>query len=509
MRINHNIAAMNTYNKLTANNAATSKSLEKLSSGLKINRAGDNAAGLAISEKMRAQIRGLDTASTNAQDGISLIQTAEGALTETHSILQRMRELAVQSSNDTNTSNDRNEIQKEIDELAKEITRIANTTEFNTQNLLNGGVQSGNLGDMKFHIGANESQNLNFSIKAMDAKTLGVTRDTATASVSAATDVTAASVSGALGEGIVNGASLSLTATVTAHGTVGTAGDIGGVTYATAKNSNTLNGYTLTVANGAAVGSETAVIDSTAKTITLTIADASGAKSTAAQINTALNNALTAAGINDVTFNATGTVTDDTGTGSAAIAGGAQDQVTLSLTDGTLTETTVVNGNATSASFTDATKFKGLSITLDGNISSGVAGASTTATAATITMASIRSTSASFLNGAKTADASVAAGIDVSTQSAANSAITSIQTAIETVSAERAKMGAMQNRLEHTISNLDTSSENMSAAESRVRDVDMAKEMMEFQKNSILNQAATAMLAQANQQPQGVLQLLQ
>ena len=509
MRINHNIAAMNTYNKLTANTAATAKSLEKLSSGLKINRAGDNAAGLAISEKMRAQVRGLDQANTNAQDGVSLIQTAEGALNETHSILQRMRELAVQSANDTNTNSDRAEIQKEVDELAKEITRIANTTEFNTQNLLNGGIQSGNLGEMKLHIGANEGQNLNFSITAMDAKTLGVTRDTATASVSAATDVTAASVSGGLGAGIVNGAVLTLSASVTTHGTVGATGAIGGITYATAKNSDTLNGYTLTVANGAAAGSETATIDATAKTITLTIADAAGAKSTAAQINTALNSALTAAGINDVTFAATGTVTDNAGTGSGAITGGAQDQVTLSLTDGTLTETTVVNGNATSASFTAATSFKGLSITLDGNISSGVAGASTTATAATITMAAVRSTGAGFLNGAKTSDASVAAGIDVSSQSAANSAITSIQTAIETVSAERAKMGALQNRLEHTSNNLSTSSENMSAAEGRIRDVDMAKEMMEFQKYNILNQASTAMLAQANQQPQGVLQLLQ
>jgi Flagellin and related hook-associated proteins len=138
MRINHNIAALNTYNKLSANTAATSKSLEKLSSGLKINRAGDNAAGLAISEKMRGQISGLNTASTNANDGISLIQTAEGALNETHSILQRMRELAVQSSNDTNTDADRGEIQKEINQLTKEIDRISSDTEFNTQKLLNG-----------------------------------------------------------------------------------------------------------------------------------------------------------------------------------------------------------------------------------------------------------------------------------------------------------------------------------------------------------------------------------
>ena len=168
MIINHNISAMNTYRQLTINNTFGSKSLEKLSSGLRINRAGDDAAGLAISEKMRGQIRGLNMAAKNAQDGISLIQTAEGALNETHSILQRMRELAVQSSSDTNTEADRSEIQKEINELAAELTRIANTTEFNTQKLLNGDF------DQKFHIGANEGQNVALAISAMDAKALEV-----------------------------------------------------------------------------------------------------------------------------------------------------------------------------------------------------------------------------------------------------------------------------------------------------------------------------------------------
>ena len=140
MRINHNIAALNTYRQLNSANEGASKSMEKLSSGLRINRAGDDAAGLAISEKMRGQIRGLDMASKNSQDGISLIQTGEGALNETHSILQRMRELSVQASNDTNTSTDRAEIQKEMDQLIEETDRIANTTEFNTKKLLNGNV---------------------------------------------------------------------------------------------------------------------------------------------------------------------------------------------------------------------------------------------------------------------------------------------------------------------------------------------------------------------------------
>lgn len=168
MIINHNIAALNTSRSLNSASNAQSKSMEKLSSGLRINRAGDDAAGLAISEKMRGQIRGLDQASRNAQDGISMIQTAEGSLNETHSILQRMRELAVQSATDTNTADDRSKIQSEVDQLAKEITRISNTSEFNTKNLLAGGL------DSTFHIGANKGQNMSVSIGAMDAKSLGV-----------------------------------------------------------------------------------------------------------------------------------------------------------------------------------------------------------------------------------------------------------------------------------------------------------------------------------------------
>lgn len=169
MRINHNLAALNTHRQLTGNNAAASKSIEKLSSGLKINRAGDDAAGLAISEKMRGQIRGLDMASKNAQDGISLIQTAEGALNETHSILQRMRELSVQGANDTNTDGDRAALQDEFDALVNEIDRISSTTEFNTKKLISGGIT-----DMKFQIGANSGQIITIAISDMSAGNLGV-----------------------------------------------------------------------------------------------------------------------------------------------------------------------------------------------------------------------------------------------------------------------------------------------------------------------------------------------
>jgi flagellin len=270
MRINHNIAALNTHRQMGQANAGQMKSMEKLSSGLRINKAGDDAAGLAISEKMRGQIRGLEMAGKNAQDGISLIQTAEGALNETHAILQRMRGLAVQGGNDTNVTADRDAIQDELNQLMSEIDRIATTTEFNTQNLL-GGSFSGT-----FQIGANDGQVINVGISAM---------------------------------------------------------------------------------------------------------------------------------------NTTG----------------------LSLS---------------------------------------------------------------------------ASAISVGTNGAASSSIATLDSAIESVSKQRSSLGAVQNRLEHTINNLGASQENLTAAESRIRDVDMAKEMMAQTKNSILSQAAQAMLSQANQQPQGVLQLL-
>ena len=175
MQINHNIAALNTYNKLNSATNAQSKSMEKLSSGLRINKAGDDAAGLAISEKMRGQVRGLDQASRNAQDGISLIQTAEGALNETHDILQRMRELSVQGANDTNTSADRGEIQKELTQLTSEVDRIATTTEFNTQKLLSGGITA-----TKFQIGANVSQTITLAINSMTASGLSITAGVST-----------------------------------------------------------------------------------------------------------------------------------------------------------------------------------------------------------------------------------------------------------------------------------------------------------------------------------------
>ncbi|MBG9822630.1 flagellin [Bacillus sp. Nf3] len=300
MRINHNIAALNTLNRLSANNGASQKNMEKLSSGLKINRAGDDAAGLAISEKMRGQIRGLEMASKNAQDGISLIQTAEGALTETHSILQRVRELVVQAGN-TGTQDkgtDLQSIQDEIKALQEEVDGISNRTEFNGKKLLDGTFKD--TGDpattksLTFQIGANATQQIDVNIEDMGADAIG------------------------------------------------------------AKNAGVI---------------------------------------------------VTGQSVKDI----------------------------------------------------DVTKFADVAATAAG-------------------------------------------GFDEQ--------LNIVDSAINQVSAQRAKLGAVQNRLEHTINNLGASGENLTAAESRIRDVDMAKEMSEFTKNNILSQASQAMLAQANQQPQNVLQLL-
>ncbi|CAN2248278.1 flagellin Hag [Bacillus vallismortis] len=303
MRINHNIAALNTLNRLGSNNNAAQKNMEKLSSGLRINRAGDDAAGLAISEKMRGQIRGLEMASKNSQDGISLIQTAEGALTETHSILQRVRELVVQAGNTgTQDTTDLGAIQDEIDSLVEELgggtnaNGISDRTEFNGKKLLNGDFNSTDGKELTFQIGANGGQQLSVHIEDMSAKAIGKVDET----------------SGAL------------------------------VTGKSVQDINVKNFETI----------------------------------------------------------------------KAGEDGGFNDQ--LAIVDG----------------------------------------------------------------------------------------------AINTVSKQRSELGAVQNRLEHTINNLGASGENLTAAESRIRDVDMAKEMSEFTKNNILSQASQAMLAQANQQPQNVLQLL-
>ncbi|SHH41656.1 flagellin N-terminal helical domain-containing protein [Sporanaerobacter acetigenes] len=419
MRINNNLMAMNTHRQLGINNTGTAKSLEKLSSGFRINRAGDDAAGLAISEKMRGQIRGLTQASRNAQDGISLIQTAEGGLNESHAILQRMRELAVQSATDTNVEIDRGAIQDEMNQLVSELDRISNTTEFNTQGLLNGSFKG------KFQIGANEGQNVELQIGKMDSTSLGLVSTISTAQGDTANNTNNA----VLADGVytVNEAKNALL-------------DADGNTVATIATSKITAG-----------GAE--VIDLTSKEVLdagaqITISGNGAKYDIKNKIDAAASSALAPG---NYEIKGTNLVKD------GKLVGTVADKVSVTPEGGSAIEAAKLG--LTGDLLTDGFKFT--------------------------------------INGS-----------DVSTRANAEGSITTINKAIETVSAERSKLGAMQNRLEHTIKNLDTSAENLQASESRIRDVDMAKEMMEFTKQNILQQAATAMLAQANQAPQTVLQLL-
>ena len=389
MVVRSNIMALNANRQLGLNNSQVSKSLEKLSSGYKINRAGDDASGLAISEKMKAQIKGLETASANSQDGISLVQTAEGALTEVHDMLNRMVELAGKAANGTiDNETDRAALQKEMNALLDEIDRIADSTDFNGIKLLNG--------DLAGQIDATFAGDT-----GMD--TYGLTSiDMSKAAYDETGDLNVEYNSGSVGK------ELKVT--------------IGGSTYEGTWD-------------GSATGNVT-LAKSTGETITLNIADAG-------KLKTATGGAKKV-----------GTVT----AGKAATEG-----LTLQIGDtgDDFNQVTVHIQNMDSTS---------------------------------LGLATLRDT------GIMTQDAASAA-LDL-VKNGANSAI-------NTVSSVRADLGAMQNRLEHTINNLDVATENMESANSRIRDTDMAKEMMEYTKQNVLTQAAQAMLAQANQQPQSILQLLQ
>lgn len=501
MIINHNIAALNTYRQLSINNNNMQKSIEKLSSGLRINRAGDDAAGLAISEKMRGQIRGLDQASRNAQDGISLIQTAEGALNETHDILQRMRELAVQASNDTNTDVDRSAIQKEIDQLKSEIDRIGNTTEFNTKKLLNGSAGTRvdittNSGDLNaVAVSGNVQLDGQYTLTITGGNKADYRLGNGAVQADGSTPVTlnlTNDLSTLFGAGVFNGdESLSITQN--------------GKTINVALNASDKVGDVINRVNAAAVQNNmkfTASWNSTKNEISF----ASSEGGTAYTITVNANNLGGLASLGTDQTNGT-TATDYS--------------VAITNTATTLTDTQTLTSDKGEINST-ATGLTGVTLDIKStgngastiNVTSGKLSMHIGANEGQTMDIQISDMRANKLgigavdeNGVQSQFTSVA-DIDVTTSSKAEDAITTINKAIEQVSDERAKLGSYQNRLEHTINNLGTSSENLTAAESRIRDVDMAKEMMNETKTNILAQAAQAMLAQANQQPQGVLQLL-
>lgn len=395
MVVQHNLTAMNANRQLGVTSGAQAKSAEKLSSGYKINRAGDDAAGLKISEKMRSQIRGLNKASDNAQDGISLIQTAEGALNESHSILQRMNELAVQGANDTNQSIDRDAINQELDALTEELNRISETTQFNKQNLLDG-----NFKDKNLQVGANAKQKIAISIDCMNADALGLGKETVKQGGNTPKKV------------VYNGMSF--------------------------------------------------------------------------------------------TYNKD----DDVATNKAKAISAFQKSISQKI------------GSKSNfiAQYDDTTGSIYYKATIDGK-EKRFADASTARKSYLADQKAIVSKAINddFQKYVKTSKASATAGGNgeirnkarVDDYEAANNTITYVQNAINTVSTQRSALGALQNRLEHTVANLDNVSENTQSAESRIRDTDMASEMVQYSKNNILAQAGQSMLAQANQSTQGVLSLLQ
>ena len=452
MRINQNISALNAYRNLVGTDNQLNKNLERLSSGLRINRASDDAAGLAISEKMRSQVRGLNQAVRNAQDGISLIQTAEGALTESHNILQRMRELAVQAANDTLAADDRLKIQNEITELLEELNRIAESTQFNGKYLLNGEV-----GKLATATGVGDIIN----VKVTDDTVLGTYN--------------------------ITGSTLATAAVTTQNVDLASGGDPGTVEIGAA-STITING-------------ESFIFDATD-----TFADVQQA------ILARLNNvdveigewddagtAKVSISISSIDVGSDASlVIDDLGgifSGAAVVAG--QD-ATLAGAPGTYEAT----GNE--VVFTDG-DLKGLEFTLnrEGAFELTVAGDSLS-----FQIGPNEGQTMTMSIGSMTVAALGVESVSVTTTADASAAITTIDAAVISVSEERSKLGAYQNRLEHTIANLGAAAENLAAAESRIRGVDMAEETMAFTKNQILMQAGTAMLAQANIKPQSVLQLL-
>ena len=460
MVVQHNMQAANANRMLNVTTSAQSKSTEKLSSGYRINRAADDAAGLTISEKMRKQIKGLDRASTNAEDGVSAVQTAEGALTEVHSMLQRMNELATQSANGTNSNTDRKAIQDEIDQLTTEIDRVSETTKFNETYLLKGD-------------GAEKAHNVNAHDAGLDGVTLtdkGDTVDVTLKTLNAGDKISIAGKNYSIGS------------------TADEAKKLLGTTYDGSVKA-TINGteYTL-VADGAE--------------------DKPANKLTKASIETLVVGGATvevggkkAFVITDKAPNADGIDDNDS---TVITAGKAYQLQTAEIvkassigTDTVAKNKTTVNdafGTATTnftlqkgtVSYKDALSFN-LHVGADADMTNKI----------TVNIDSMNSAGL----GVK--------GIKADTEQDATYAIDAIADAISTVSSQRSALGAVQNRLEHTINNLDNVVENTTSAESRIRDTDMAEEMVNYSKNNILAQAGQSMLAQANQSNQGVLSLLQ
>ena len=609
MRIQHNITALSAYRNLTNNNSMVAKNLEKLSSGYRINRAGDDAAGLAISEKMRAQITGLETAQKNANDGISLIQTAEGALTEVHSMLNRMVELANQSANGTYQDEDRANLQAEVKALQDEINRISEGTNFNGINLLDGSLSDGSniktiatidtagMLDAASNLGSIKDGELGVTgqrgVYTMDLSQLVVKNPTAAGGDAAAVTFTigstgnqvgfkAADGTTAISLGKVNAGGYEMTGAEIAKKLDGSNITIDDITYdvtadgakltftARTKPTSDYNPEAGFKGNVATIDDKGKVNQGDQFSITPQVEAIPDGTRVYGQAAFSFEGASSALGATGSTISVEDGKVLKIGNESYIFAVGANSKFKDAVAEGAkiidLTDQTAGNVDAKVAAdrlamaakdnktfIVGSDKLGNITLTereggVDYSVNnlagdngkspagSGAAGAADdadtddwknliqlgTATAkkevpdkpgSSLTL-QIGDTSDAFnkltVNIESMSSKALGIGdIDISTQAGANAAVDKIKAAINQVSSQRGDLGALQNRLEHTINNLSVTTENMTAAESRIRDVDMAKEMMAYTKNNILVQASQAMLAQANQIPQGVLQLLQ
>ena len=447
MVVQHNMQAANANRMLNVTTGQQAKSTEKLSSGYRINRAADDAAGLTISEKMRKQIKGLDRASTNAQDGVSAVQTAEGALTEVHSMLQRMNELATQSANGTNSTTDRKAIQDEIDQLTTEIDRVSETTKFNETYLLKGD-------------GAEKAHNVNAHDAGLDGVTLTDKGDEVEVTLKTLNAGDKISIAG---KNYTIGATTDEAKELYKNAKVGEKVTVGGTTYEIAAATNADKGQISKADLDGKIDKGTTVEYGNKK---VHVVD----KTTGIDDND--SSIITAAKAYELeTAEIVKASSIGTDTAAKTKAGATPDKFTL--TKGKV-------------NYNDALSFN-LHVGADADMTNKI----------TVNIDSMNSAGL----GVK--------GIKVDTEQDATYAIDAIADAISTVSSQRSALGAVQNRLEHTINNLDNVVENTTSAESRIRDTDMAEEMVNYSKNNILAQAGQSMLAQANQSNQGVLSLLQ
>lgn len=556
MVVQHNLNAINANNKMNINVSGTKKATEKLSSGYQINRAGDNAAGLAISEKMRSQIRGLSQATKNANDGISLIQTAEGGLNETHSILQRMRELAVQSANGTyQDDTDREAIQLEVDALKSEIDRIASSTEYNGMKLLDGSLGGTTTGTTDFgaRYGVLISANTVIDGANKLKENLSLEGATLTSSVNGVTVTLADAASGVGGEN----------AQWDAAGTTLTINLKAGQSYSQSQINDLIKNATMAKADAAGTpqASTPADVELKLKSGVFTFQKAETFK-TSAGVRAASNDTdlvdylINGTDQNDgyadtikFTSNNYGEdtrklkIATDVAAGKEWVAtttannegtGIKDGEFTLHLATGveyteediqnllkqagldytvTLTDSKTPDGDKTFYAQKVVAEADATAIEIGKTAGAGLGSDKLTGTGKGLTFQiganGVEDQRVTLSVGDMSSTSIGVGGADVSTQDAANKAIDMVDAAVKTVSMQRAGLGALQNRLEYTVNNLTTTNENLTAAESQIRDTDMATEMINYTKNNILQQASQAMLAQANQQPQAILQLLQ